>query len=55
MTPEPRSRQTVRPGSIIIGHMNRPAGHTAEGLALALPRLVAAGHMFARLGDVNLG
>ena len=46
---------TVRPGSIIIGHMNRPAGHTAEGLALALPKLVAAGHTFARLRDVNLG
>ena len=44
----------VRPGSIIIGHMNQPGGDTAEGLAVALPQLLAAGHTFARLGDVGL-
>ena len=46
--------EMVRPGSIIIGHMNQPGGDTAEGLAVALPRLIAAGHRFARLGDVGL-
>lgn len=45
---------TVRPGSIIIGHMNRPDGATAEGLATALPQLRRAGHTFAQLGQVGL-
>lgn len=44
----------ARPGSIIIGHMNQPNGDTAEGLAVALPKLRAAGHTFARLGEVGL-
>lgn len=42
----------ARPGSIIIGHMNRPDGATAEGLATALATLRDAGHRFARLGDL---
>ncbi|WP_322756489.1 polysaccharide deacetylase family protein [Frankia sp. Cas3] len=42
---------TARPGSIIIGHMNHPAGGTAKGMAAALPRLIGAGFHFVRLSD----
>ncbi|GAA4629587.1 polysaccharide deacetylase family protein [Actinoallomurus vinaceus] len=38
-------------GSIVICHMNRPKGGTAEGIAAAVPRLLAAGHHFVRLSD----
>ncbi|MCQ4084717.1 polysaccharide deacetylase family protein [Streptomyces sp. RB6PN25] len=38
-------------GSLIIGHMNHPEGGTAEGMALALPRLLGTGHRFVRLSD----
>ncbi|WP_405778219.1 polysaccharide deacetylase family protein [Streptomyces sp. NBC_00859] len=41
----------ARPGSIVIGHMNRPTGGTAEGIATAVPRLLASGHRFVRLSD----
>ncbi|MFI9273317.1 polysaccharide deacetylase family protein [Kitasatospora sp. NPDC052896] len=40
------------PGAIVLAHMNQPAGHTAAGIAAAVPRLLAAGHTFTRLGDV---
>lgn len=39
----------VRPGDIVIGHMNRPGGATAEGLAAALPRLIDRGVAFTHL------
>lgn len=41
---------SVRPGDIVLGHFNRPAGGTAEGLAQALPRLLGAGTTFVGLG-----
>jgi peptidoglycan/xylan/chitin deacetylase (PgdA/CDA1 family) len=37
--------------SLIIGHMNHPEGGTAQGMALALPRLLATSHRFVRLSD----
>lgn len=39
----------VRPGDIVIGHLNRPEGATAEGVARALPRLLARGTTFTHL------
>ncbi|HEY4372635.1 MAG TPA: polysaccharide deacetylase family protein [Burkholderiales bacterium] len=41
----------AQPGDIIIAHMNRPNGDTAEGLAAALPELLARGFRFVTLND----
>lgn len=41
----------ARPGSIVIGHLNQPEGGTAEGIATAVPQLLASGHRFIRLSD----
>ncbi len=38
-------------GSVVLCHMNHPAGGTAPGIAAAVPRLLAAGYRFARLSD----
>ncbi|MFB8180566.1 polysaccharide deacetylase family protein [Streptomyces sp. NPDC055966] len=38
-------------GSIVICHMNHPEGGTAEGIASAVPHLLATGHRFVRLSD----
>jgi peptidoglycan/xylan/chitin deacetylase (PgdA/CDA1 family) len=38
-----------KPGSIILAHMNRPAGGTAEGIEAALPKLNKRGLRFVRL------
>ncbi|WP_460350525.1 polysaccharide deacetylase family protein [Actinoallomurus acanthiterrae] len=38
-------------GSIVICHMNQPKGGTAEGIAAAVPHLLAAGHHFVHLSD----
>ena len=38
-------------GSIVIGHMNHPEGGTAEGIAAAVPYLLARGYRFVRLSD----
>ncbi|MDJ0343053.1 polysaccharide deacetylase family protein [Streptomyces sp. H10-C2] len=46
-----RSTLTATAGSIVIGHMNHPAGGTARGMARALPEMLAAGHRFVRLSD----
>jgi peptidoglycan/xylan/chitin deacetylase (PgdA/CDA1 family) len=46
-----KAMQDVRPGSIVIGHMNHPHGGTAAGMRLALPRLLAQGYTFVRLSD----
>ncbi len=40
---------TAKPGSIILLHMNRPQGFTAEGLLLALPELKQRGMTFVTL------
>jgi peptidoglycan/xylan/chitin deacetylase (PgdA/CDA1 family) len=39
------------PGSIILAHMNRPDGGTAEGVDTALPRLSRRGVRFVRLSE----
>lgn len=44
----------VVPGDIVIAHMNRPAGATAEAFAEALPRLEARGFRFVKLGEARL-
>jgi len=39
------------PGSLVIGHMNHPEGGTAQGIAAAVPILLARGYRFVRLSD----
>jgi peptidoglycan/xylan/chitin deacetylase (PgdA/CDA1 family) len=38
-------------GSLVIGHMNHPEGGTAQGIAAAVPSLLARGYRFVRLSD----
>jgi peptidoglycan/xylan/chitin deacetylase (PgdA/CDA1 family) len=38
-------------GSIVLCHMNHPSSGTAQGIAAAVPRLIAAGYRFVRLSD----
>jgi len=45
-----RLRQ-VRAGDIVIAHLNRPAAGTAEGLAAALPELLARNLRFVTLSQ----
>ncbi|WP_259316475.1 polysaccharide deacetylase family protein [Kitasatospora xanthocidica] len=47
-----REVASAPPGAIVIGHMNRPGGGTAPGVAAAVPGLLAAGRRFVRLSDV---
>jgi peptidoglycan/xylan/chitin deacetylase (PgdA/CDA1 family) len=42
------------PGSIIIFHMNRPEGHTAQGVRLAVRELRKRGFRFVRLSEYQL-
>lgn len=44
-----RAILSAKPGSIVIGHMNRPASGTASGVEAALTKLGAAGFRFASL------
>ena len=48
-----RLRQ-VKGGDVIIAHMNKPAGDTAEALALGLTELHQRGLIFVRLDQVEL-
>ena len=48
-----RLRQ-VRGGDVIIAHMNKPAGDTAEGLSDGLMALLRRGLVFVRLDQVDL-
>ena len=41
----------VRPGDIVISHMNRPGRGTSGGYAAALPTLLDRGVRFVRLRD----
>lgn len=41
----------VRPGDVVIAHMNHPAGGTAEGFARALPELLQRGVVFVKLSE----
>lgn len=40
----------ARAGDIVIGHLNRPAGGTAEGVSAALPQMLERGTRFVTLG-----
>ncbi len=41
---------TAQAGDIVIGHLNRPAGGTAEGVSAALPQMLERGTRFVTLG-----
>jgi len=43
----------VRPGDIIIAHMNKPGSDTAEGLASGLKSLLVRGFHFVTLGEMD--
>ncbi len=40
--------------SIILMHMNRPEGETAEGVIEAIPEMKKRGFRFVRLSELNL-
>jgi peptidoglycan/xylan/chitin deacetylase (PgdA/CDA1 family) len=44
----------IKDGDIIIAHMNKPRGDTAEGFGDALPQLLAHGLKFVTLNDVQV-
>ena len=46
--------RAARDGDVIIAHVNRPRGATAEGLAVALAELLQRGYRFVRLQDASL-
>jgi peptidoglycan/xylan/chitin deacetylase (PgdA/CDA1 family) len=43
---------SAQPGDIVLMHMNRPEGQTAEGVAEALGILKERGFSFVRLSEV---
>jgi peptidoglycan/xylan/chitin deacetylase (PgdA/CDA1 family) len=43
--------RAVRPGAIVIGHMNHPLHATAAGMSRALPELSGAGYEFVHLAE----
>jgi peptidoglycan/xylan/chitin deacetylase (PgdA/CDA1 family) len=49
-----RALQRLQPGEVVIAHMNKPAGGTAEGFAAALPLLLQRGFKFVKLSQVQL-
>lgn len=52
-TIEQRLRQ-VRAGDVVIAHLNKPAGRTAEAFAATLPELKARGLRFVTLSQAQL-
>ena len=44
----------VKGGDVIIAHMNKPAGDTAEGLSVGLLDVLRRGLVFVRLDEVDL-
>lgn len=46
--------RTIRPGDVVIAHMNKPAGATAEAFAATLPELLARGYRFVTLSGARL-
>lgn len=46
--------RAVRPGDVVIAHMNKPAGATAEAFAAALPELLSRGYRFVLLSQRSL-
>jgi peptidoglycan/xylan/chitin deacetylase (PgdA/CDA1 family) len=47
-----RALLSVKPGSIVLLHMNMPHGDTAEGVIQAIPLLKKRGYRFVRLQEV---
>lgn len=43
--------RAVRPGAIVIGHMNHPLHATAAGMSRALPVMARSGYEFVHLAD----
>ena len=46
--------KTVKPGDVVIAHMNHPGSGTAEGFARALPDLLQRGVVFVKLSQAML-
>lgn len=44
--------RNIRPGSIVISHANGRGFHTAAGLPLAIPKLIAAGYQFVTVSEL---
>ena len=49
-----RRLRALQPGDIVIAHMNKPAGATAEAFATVLPQLQARGYRFITLARAQL-
>lgn len=49
-----RAFSTVKPGSIIICHMNHPEKDTAKGVMLGVPELKKSGFTFVKLDTYPL-
>ncbi|RXT03642.1 polysaccharide deacetylase [Ammoniphilus sp. CFH 90114] len=45
---------SAKPGSIVLLHMNKPNGGTAEGLKAAIPELISRGYRFVKLTEFPL-
>ena len=46
--------RAVQPGDVVIAHMNKPRGATAEAFATVLPELQARGYRFVKLSQAQL-
>ncbi len=46
--------RALRPGDIVIAHVNKPGGATAEAFAATLPELLARGYRFVTLAGAQL-
>lgn len=46
--------RAIRPGDIVIAHVNKPGGATAEAFATALPELLGRGYRFVTLYGARL-
>ncbi|MFW6281915.1 MAG: polysaccharide deacetylase family protein [bacterium] len=44
---------SIKPGSIILAHMNHPESETAEGIMAAVPELKKKGYKFVKLEDYD--
>jgi peptidoglycan/xylan/chitin deacetylase (PgdA/CDA1 family) len=46
--------RAIKEGDIVIAHMNKPKGDTAEALSVGLIELLKKGFVFVRLNDVDI-
>jgi peptidoglycan/xylan/chitin deacetylase (PgdA/CDA1 family) len=46
--------RSLQAGDVVIAHMNKPAGATAEAFAATLPELLARGYRFVTLSEARL-